>query len=43
MSTTGPRRHAGGRLLRSYGLAADEENELCLVMRDVEGNELCLD
>ena len=24
-------------------LAADEENESCLVMQDVEGNEFCLD
>ncbi|KUF15136.1 VOC family protein [Streptomyces silvensis] len=24
-------------------LAADEENEACLVMQDVEGNEFCLD
>jgi len=24
-------------------LPADEENESCLVMRDVEGNEFCLD
>jgi hypothetical protein len=24
-------------------LAADDENESCLVMRDVEGNEFCLD
>jgi hypothetical protein len=24
-------------------LVADEENESCLVMRDVEGNEFCLD
>lgn len=24
-------------------LTADEENESCLVMRDVEGNEFCLD
>ena len=24
-------------------LEADEENESCLVMRDVEGNEFCLD
>ncbi|GGK43371.1 hypothetical protein GCM10011591_13760 [Nocardia camponoti] len=24
-------------------LLADEENESCLVMRDVEGNEFCLD
>ena len=24
-------------------LVADEENESCLVMQDVEGNEFCLD
>jgi aminoglycoside phosphotransferase len=24
-------------------LLADEENESCLVMQDVEGNEFCLD
>ena len=24
-------------------LGADEENEACLVMQDVEGNEFCLD
>jgi hypothetical protein len=24
-------------------LLADEENELCLVLQDVEGNEFCLD
>src|SRR5690606_18414558 len=24
-------------------LAADEENESCLVMQDIEGNEFCLD
>jgi hypothetical protein len=24
-------------------MLADEENESCLVMRDVEGNEFCLD
>ncbi len=24
-------------------LLADEENESCLVMQDIEGNELCLD
>jgi len=24
-------------------LPADEENEACLVMQDVEGNEFCLD
>jgi Glyoxalase-like domain len=31
----------GGRRLRL--LPADEENEACLVMQDVEGNEFCLD
>ena len=31
----------GGRRVRL--LAADEENEACLVMQDVEGNEFCLD
>ena len=31
----------GGRRLRL--LAADEENEACLVMQDVERNEFCLD
>ena len=24
-------------------LTADEENESCLVMQDIEGNEFCLD
>jgi hypothetical protein len=24
-------------------LPADDENESCIVMQDVEGNELCLD
>jgi hypothetical protein len=38
----------GGRLealgaRRVRLLAADEENESCLVMQDVEGNEFCLD
>ena len=28
---------------RLYLLTADEENESCLVMQDVEGNEFCLD
>ena len=28
---------------RVHLLAADEENESCLVMQDVEGNEFCLD
>lgn len=28
---------------RLYLLPADEENESCLVMQDVEGNEFCLD
>jgi hypothetical protein len=28
---------------RLHLLAADEENEACLVMQDVEGNEFCLD
>ncbi|MCU1693406.1 MAG: hypothetical protein JWM64_2497 [Frankiales bacterium] len=31
----------GGRRVRL--LLADEENESCLVMQDVEGNEFCLD
>ena len=31
----------GGR--RLHLLPADEENESCLVMQDVEGNEFCLD
>jgi len=31
----------GARRLRL--LPADEENEACLVMQDVEGNEFCLD
>ena len=31
----------GARRLRL--LTADEENEACLVMQDVEGNEFCLD
>jgi len=31
----------GARRLRL--LSADEENEACLVMQDVEGNEFCLD
>ena len=31
----------GGR--RQRLLVADEENESCLVMQDVEGNEFCLD
>lgn len=31
----------GGR--RLLLLTADEENEACLVMQDVEGNEFCLD
>ena len=31
----------GARRLRL--LPADEENESCLVMQDVEGNEFCLD
>lgn len=40
---------AEGRRLLEHGaewvelLPADEENESCLVMRDVEGNEFCLD
>ena len=29
--------------LRMHLLPADEENEACLVMQDVEGNEFCLD
>ncbi len=28
---------------RLHLLAADDENEACLVMQDVEGNEFCLD
>ncbi|WP_030436953.1 VOC family protein [Actinoplanes subtropicus] len=28
---------------RLYLLTADEENESCLVMQDIEGNEFCLD
>jgi Glyoxalase-like domain len=28
---------------RLYLLPADDENESCLVMQDVEGNEFCLD
>jgi hypothetical protein len=28
---------------RLYLLSADEENESCLAMQDVEGNEFCLD
>lgn len=32
---------AGGR--RLHLLPADDENESCLVMQDVEGNEFCLD
>jgi hypothetical protein len=28
---------------RLYLMKADEENESCLVMQDVEGNEFCLD
>lgn len=28
---------------RLYLLEADEENESCLVMQDIEGNEFCLD
>lgn len=31
----------GARRLRL--LPADEDNEACLVMQDVEGNEFCLD
>ena len=31
----------GARRLRL--LPADDENEACLVMQDVEGNEFCLD
>jgi len=29
--------------VRSHLLTADDENESCLVMQDVEGNEFCLD
>jgi hypothetical protein len=29
--------------VRQQVLLADEENESCIVMRDVEGNEFCLD
>jgi Glyoxalase-like domain len=29
--------------VRLYLLPADDENESCLVMQDVEGNEFCLD
>jgi hypothetical protein len=29
--------------MASLLLLADEENESCLVMQDVEGNEFCLD
>jgi hypothetical protein len=28
---------------RLHLLPADDENEACLVMQDVEGNEFCLD
>jgi hypothetical protein len=38
----------GARLMalgavRLYLLPADEDNESCLVMQDIEGNEFCLD
>jgi hypothetical protein len=29
--------------VRLYLLPADDENESCLVMQDIEGNEFCLD
>jgi hypothetical protein len=29
--------------VRERVLLADEENESCIVMRDIEGNEFCLD
>ncbi|HET7311792.1 MAG TPA: VOC family protein [Mycobacteriales bacterium] len=29
--------------VRQHLLVADEENESCLVMQDIEGNEFCLD
>jgi hypothetical protein len=29
--------------VRERLLEADEENESCIVMRDIEGNEFCLD
>jgi hypothetical protein len=29
--------------VRQRLLPADEDNESCIVMRDIEGNEFCLD
>lgn len=42
LTTEGDRLEALGAS-RVQLLVADEENESCLVMRDVEGNEFCLD
>ena len=41
MAAMHPGREAGA--VRVQLLPADDDNESCLVMQDVEGNEFCLD